>query len=67
MDPADEYDDRAKDFLAMFRRFADWGFGDRCPDYDDGCYTCKMWSLYDQVEKVVTCEEPCGPGVHKDN
>ena len=63
-DPADQYDRDAEQFMAQFKAFAIYGFGERCPDHDDDCYTCKLWSLYDQVERVVLIDEPDGPGIH---
>jgi len=66
MDPADLYDRDARLFLKRFRRFAEYGFGERCPEHEDGCYTCKIWQLYDQVERVVLTDEPDSPDIHNE-
>jgi hypothetical protein len=28
-------------------------YGPRCPDYDDGCMTCRAWKLIDDLEKLT--------------
>lgn len=64
MDPADQYDKDAKRFMSTFRRFATVNFGERCADFDDDCYTCKIWQLIDQTDEIVTGECGDGPGIH---
>jgi hypothetical protein len=29
---------------------ADWG--ERCPDFDPGCFCCQMWAMYDEVGRL---------------
>ena len=28
-------------------------FGERCPDFAEGCYCCEAWRLYDDLAFVV--------------
>lgn len=62
MDPADQYYKDAQRFMATFRRFTTVHFGERCQDFDDGCYACKIWHLIDQTDEIVTGD---GPDIHK--
>jgi DUF438 domain-containing protein len=29
---------------------ANWG--ERCPDYGEGCPCCEMWSMHDEIERL---------------
>lgn len=28
----------------------DWG--DRCPDFEPGCFSCQMWAMHDEIERL---------------
>lgn len=53
VDPADQYDHDAAEFMAHFARFVTEGFGVRCEEFDAGCATCRMWRLYDQAHDIA--------------
>lgn len=39
--------------MEAFDKFVTEQFGERCPDYEEGCHCCKLWMLRDQVEAIV--------------
>lgn len=54
LDKIDDYDafvaqGDVRDFES---RIAHW-FGERCPDFDDTCPTCKAWKLYDGFAELM--------------
>lgn len=53
VDPADEYDREAVQFMVEFRSFITKQFGDRCDTFGEGCPCCDLWQLYDEVSKKV--------------
>ncbi|MFC0246444.1 hypothetical protein ACFOLL_04575 [Falsochrobactrum ovis] len=32
-------------------------YGERCPDYDEDCFCCKVWSDYDALTSPARCDE----------
>ena len=34
-------------------------FGEKCPDFDPDCYTCRAWAKYDAVQDLVKALEAC--------
>ena len=38
-------------------------FGERCPDYAEGCHTCEAWKEYDRYKALSA--SPAGVGVEK--
>lgn len=53
VDPADEYDREAVQFMVGFRTFITKQFGERCASFNSGCPCCDLWQLYDEVSRKV--------------
>src|SRR5690606_38184781 len=32
-------------------------YGERCPDYDEDCFCCKVWIEYDALTSPARCDE----------
>jgi len=60
---APEEPDEEADMFKALARFASalehW-VGQRCPDFEPGCYACQVWGLYDQIKEKLesTLERP---------
>lgn len=35
------------------REYLTWGWGEKCPDYEEGCPTCEAYEGFDEYLKVV--------------
>lgn len=35
------------------KEYLTWGWGERCPDYDDNCCICSAWKEFDEYLKVL--------------
>ena len=55
-DQFDEYDRDAAEILEALDKFVTKQFGTRCPDFEENCPCCKMWSLRDQVKEMIIFE-----------
>lgn len=41
------------------KTYAQRNYGNRCRDFEPGCFTCRMWQCHDTLELLI-CDEP-GP------